>query len=232
VLAIPEEASDAYASIKEWFPIIYYHNQLSATEVLQVLRSKYDDAALRLSQIDVADVRDRTRSVQLLPERDCYTLLRCYRRSELILAAERITGEGIAFAPGIGFYLVDSLEQLRGSFVEWLGQLLRKGYTDRADDLQLKNKEALPLDWVLSESRSRWPILDTCEDSAIEAIFSLWPEVYINRISIFEATISLFDGDSTSHSFQETPSKKVLKGQKKTAIRHKKPETHQADLWN
>jgi predicted nuclease of restriction endonuclease-like RecB superfamily len=232
LLAIPGEARDAYASIAYDFPIVYYSNQLSATEVLRVLRSHYDDVVLRLSQIDVADVRESIRNMQLLPERDCYTLLHCYRRSELIQAAERITDRGIAFVPGIGFYLVDSLEQLRGSFVEWLGQLLRKNHTDIADDIKLKNKVALPLDWVMSESRLCWPILDTCEDSAIEAIFSLWPEIYINRISIFEATISLFDRDSTPLSFQETQPKKVLKGQKKTAQKRKIPETHQADLWN
>jgi len=232
MLAIPREASDSYTSIAQSFPIVYYSNQLSATEVLHVLRSKYDDAALRFSQIDVADVRERIRSVQLLPERDCYTLLHCYRRSEIQLAAERITGEGIAFVPGIGFYLIDSLEQVRGSFVEWLGQSLRKDQAGIADVIHLKREEALPLERVLSESRSRWPILDTCEDGAIEAIIGLWPEVYINRISIFEATISLFDGEEVSLDIHETPSKKALKGQKKAAFKHKNPETLQADLWN
>ncbi len=232
VLAIPREASDAYASIAHDFPIVYYSNQLSATEVLHILRSRYDDAELRLSQIDVADVRERISSVQLLPERDCYTLLRCYRRSELQLAAERITGEGIAFVPGIGFYLVDALEQLRGSFVEWVGQSLRDGQNDIADDKKIGRKEALPLEWVVSESRSRWPILNTCEDSSIETIIGLWPEVSINRISIFEATISLFDGEETLTEIHDTPSRNVLKGQKKTAIKRNNPLTHQADLWN
>jgi len=232
VLAIPREASDAYASIAHDFPIVYYYNQLSATELLNVLRSQYDDAALRLSQIDVAEVRRHIQNVRLLPERDCFTLLHCYRRSELLQAAERIIGKGIAFAPGIGFYLIDSLEQLRGSFVEWLGQSSREDNSGGAEAFENQSEKALPLVWVLNESRSRWPILGACEDSAIEAIIGLWPEVYINRISIFEATISLFEGSETSSPVQETPSKKVLKGQKKTAQKRKIPETLQVDLWN
>src|SRR5256886_4093977 len=125
VLAIPREAREAFASIANDFPIVVYRDQLSATELLNVLRSHYDDVTTRLSQIDVKDVRKRIESESLLPERACYSLLHCYRRSELILASERIIGEGIAFTPGIGFYQVDSLEQLRGSVVEWLEDSLK-----------------------------------------------------------------------------------------------------------
>ena len=124
VLAIPREASEAFASIVEDFPIVIYRNQLSATELLNVLRSHYDTISTRLALIDVEDVRKRILSESLLPERACYTLLHCYRRSELIQASERIISEGIAFTPGIGFYGIDSLEQLRSSFVNWLKDTL------------------------------------------------------------------------------------------------------------
>src|SRR5205807_1964042 len=127
------------------FPIVIYHNQLSATELLNVLRSRYDDVSERLSQIDVQDVRKRIQSESLLPERACYTLLHCYRRSELIQAAERITGEDIAFTPGIGFYQIDSLEQLRGSFVEWLEKSLSEAERSAAEVIEKKLKKSLPL---------------------------------------------------------------------------------------
>ncbi len=232
VLAIPREASDAYARIAHVFPIVYYDNQLSATEVLHVLRSRYDDAALRLSQIDVKSVRSRIQNVGLLPESDCYALLRCYRRSELLQAAGSVTGESIAFVPGIGFYLFDSLEQLRGSFVEWLGQSLQEDQSGLAGAFEKQPEKSLPLVWVLNQCRTRWPILANCGDTTIEAIIGLWPEVHINRISIFEATISLFDEHATSLVSQQTPAKKVLKGQKKTAQKRKIPETYQVDIWN
>ena len=232
VLAIPREASEAFASIANDFPIVIYRNQLSATELLKVLRSHYDDLTARLAKIDVNDVRERIERESLLPERACYTLLHCYRRSELMQAAERIIGEGIAFTPGIGFYQVDSLEQLRGSFVEWLEGALRERKKSAAEDGEKKHKKSLPLSWVLDESRSRWPILATCEDAAIEALISLWPEVHISRISIFEATISIIDGEETSLPQVETPSKKSVRAQKTIAKKRIVQETNQADLWS
>jgi predicted nuclease of restriction endonuclease-like RecB superfamily len=232
VLAIPREASENFASISNSFPIVFYHNQLSATEILNVLRLHYDDVSVRLSQIDVEYVRKRIQSESLLPERACYSLLHCYRRSELKQAAECIISEGITFTPGIGFYKNDSLEQLRGSFVEWLEETLRGDERSATEVEEKKFKNSLPLDLVLNESRSHWPILATCEDATIEAIISQWPEVHINHISIFEATISLFDGEETSLPHIETPSKKLMKGQKKTTSKRKALETNQADLWN
>ena len=231
VLAIPREASEAFASILNDFPIVFYHNQLSATELLNVLRLCYDDVSVRLSQIDVEDVRKRIQSESLLPERACYSLLHCYRRSELIQAAERIVAEGITFTPGIGFYTIDSLEQLRGSFVEWLEESLTEDEMNATRVTDKKLKKSLPLDRVLHESRDRWPILATCEDALIEAIISLWPEVHINRISIFEATVSLFEREETSLPHIETPSKRLMKGQKKTTQKRRVPETNQVDLW-
>jgi hypothetical protein len=240
VLAIPREAREAFASISNDFPIVIYNNQLSATEILKVLRSQYDDLAARLAQIDLNDVRKRIESASLLPERACYTLLHCYRRSELIQAAELVIGEGIAFTPGIGFYQIDSLEQLRSSFVEWLGKdegeklgdSLRAGESSAGEVGDKSSGNSLSLAWVLNESRSRWPILATCEDATIEALISLWPEVHISRNSIFEATISLFQGEETTLPQVETPPKKLVRAQKTTAKKRILRESNQADLWS
>jgi len=240
VLAIPREAREAFASISNDFPIVFYNDQLSATEILKVLRSHYDDFAGRLAQIDVNDVRKRVESASLLPERACYSLLHCYRRSELIQAAERIIGEGIAFTPGLGFYQIDSLEQLRGSFVEWLGEdegkkmgdSLREGESSAGEVGDKSSRNSLALAWVLHESRSRWPILATCEDATIEALISLWPEVHISRNSIFEATISLLDGEKTTLPNIENVPKKSVRAQKKTAKKRILRETNQTDLWS
>jgi len=240
VLAIPREAREAFNSISNDFPIVIYNTQLSATEILKVLRSQYDDLAARLAQIDVNDVRKRIESESLLPERACYTLLHCYRRSELIQAAERVIGEGIAFTPGIGFYQIDSLEHLRSSFVEWLGKdegkklgdSLREGESSAGEVGDKSSGNSLPLAWVLNESRSRWPILATCEDATIESLISLWPEVHISRSSIFEATISLFQGEETTLPQVETPPKKLVRAQKTTAKKRILRESNQADLWS
>jgi len=240
VLAIPREAREAFASISNDFPIVTYNDQLSATEILKVLRSHYDDLAGRLAQIDVNEVRKRIESASLLPERACYSLLHCYRRSELIQAAECVIGEGIAYTPGIGFYQIDSLEHLRSSFVEWLGEeegkklgdSLREGESSVGEVGDKSSGNSLSLAWVLHESRSRWPILATCEDATIEVLISLWPEVHISRNSIFEATISLLDGEKTTLPQVETPPKKSARTQRTTAKKRIIRETNQADLWN
>src|SRR5207247_7127219 len=52
VLAIPREASDAFASISNDFPIVLYDNQLSATEILKVLRSHYNNLTTRMVRND------------------------------------------------------------------------------------------------------------------------------------------------------------------------------------
>ena len=146
-------------------------------------------------------------------------------------AAESFFDEGITFTPGIGFYEIDSLEQLRGSFIEWLEESLTADELSATEVADKKLKKSLPLDWVLHKSRVRWPILATCEDTAIESIISLWPEVHINRSSIFEATISLFDGEETSLPKVENASKKPTRVQHTTKKRIVR-ETNQANLWN
>src|SRR5260221_6226062 len=122
VLAIPVQAREGFTSLGANFPIVEYDGQLSATDLLKVLRSRYDDLAERLARIDVDSVRKRIENAGLLSERAWYELLHCYRRSELLRAAERVAGESIAFTPGVGLYRVDWLEQMRVSCVKWLGE--------------------------------------------------------------------------------------------------------------
>jgi len=224
VLAIPLEARDAFASIASTFPITWYDGQLSATELLSVLRSRYDDFAERLADIDVAAVRERVRSEGLLPERTCYQVVCCYRRSELQRAAERVIGEGIAFTVGVGLYSLDWLEHLHHSFVEWIGG---EGYP-----------QGVPLENVLREMKVHWPILADCEDATLEALLSLWPEVHINHTSIFEATVEFFIGTPVVNAMPTEEANNVVDIAKKqvrerrTAYKKRtKNETSEADLW-
>ncbi|MBA2285035.1 MAG: DUF790 family protein [Ktedonobacteraceae bacterium] len=172
LLAIPQEARDAFSNIATSFPIVWYDGQLSATELLSTLRSHYDDFAGRLASIDIGAVRQRVRREHLLLERACYELLSCYRRSELQRASESIAGDDIGYIVGVGLYQVDWLEHLHHSFVEWLSGV-----------------RSLPLPTVLREVRERWPALAQCEEATLETLLSLWPEVRVQRSSIFEALV-------------------------------------------
>src|SRR5262249_30349773 len=156
------------------YPIVWYDGQLSATELLYLLRNRYDDFAERLAMIDVANVRERVRSLGLLPEQACYDLLHCYRRSELQRAAERIACEDIVFTPAVGLYQVDWLEQMKRSFVEWMDTLA---------------VAPLPLEDVLQASKARWSELAGYENATLEALLALWPEIGVHRTSIFDAMV-------------------------------------------
>ena len=109
---------------------------------------------------------------------------------------------------------------------------MREGGSSVGEVGDKSSGNSLSLAWVLHESRSRWPILATCEDATIEALISLWPEVHISRNSIFEATISLLDGEKTTLPQVETPPKKSARTQRTTAKKRIIRETNQADLWN
>jgi predicted nuclease of restriction endonuclease-like RecB superfamily len=220
LLAIPREAYETFASLSTDFPIVVYDGRLSATELLKVLRSHYDDLHERLAQIDVDGVRKQVASEGLLPERACYTLLHCYRRSELQQAAERVINEDIAFTPGVGFYQAEWFDQLHRLFVIWLGEVEGKS-----------SGKPLPLPWVIQESRSQWPILSACEDATIEALISLWPEVHISRSSIFEATIAISEGEETPQPRVEAAPKKSARTQRTPTKKRIILETNQPDLW-
>ena len=225
LLAIPGEAKGAFSILASDFPIVEYDGQLSATELLKLLRSYVDDFAERLSSIDREAVRRRVLHDRWLPERVCFKTLHCYRRSELARAAEGIVGDGIAFTAGVGLYEVNWLEHLGDSFVGWLGE---------------GGRLAAPLAGALQECRSCWSALAQEDDASLEALMSLWPAVQIRRNSIFEATVSLANvpeaaiEEQQQEMYRQPAPEKVVR--ERRATYKKRPDrTHtpptQQDLW-
>ena len=220
ILAIPSEARTAFTSLAADFPIVWYEGQLSASELLNVLRNRYDDFAGRLAQLDVAMVRERVRGAGLLSEQACYELLHCYRRSELPRASALVICEDIAFTAGVGLYQVDWLEQMRDSFVEWMETLA---------------VASLPLAAVLQACKARWPALADCEDTTLEALLGLWPEIRVHRTSIFDAVVELSRPGLQTPQALSTQVEDITKKQvRERRAKYKKRsilETVQEDLW-
>ncbi len=225
VLAIPLEARQAFNEIATKFPIVCYEGQLSATEFLNLLRSHYDDFSERLAKINIGFVREQVETKGLLPERGCYDVLHCFRRSELAQAAELVTGGNIAFVTGIGLYACNQIEHLNRSFVEWLEGI---------------GKTALPE--ALHELRECWPILAECEDATVEAILGLWPEqIHIQRSSIFDAVVAYSsntsheldsnDNASSGYALQNEPVKKTVRERRAAPKKRVVREASQGDLW-
>ncbi|HVB72525.1 MAG TPA: DUF790 family protein [Ktedonobacteraceae bacterium] len=221
LLAIPVEAKGAFASLSTDFPIVEYDGQLSATELLNLLRGYVDDFALRLAGIDREAVRGRVLAEKWVPERACFEALHCYRRSELARAVEGIVGDDIAFMAGVGLYEVNWLEHMGVSFVEWLDKYER---------------HAVPLAEALQACRSRWPTLARGDDASLEALMGLWPAISIRRSSIFEAMVALAGTEEVASEDQEAYRKPASgKGVRERRATYKKPATGdpvmQQDLW-
>jgi hypothetical protein len=221
VLAFPTEAREAFAGLAADFPLVEYRGQLSATDLLRVMQERFDDFAERLAALDIERARTQIRAAGLVPERACYTLLNCYRRSELVQAAAcvQIPGE-IVYTQGLGLSTLAWLEQLHRSFVDWV---------------EAEQRYALALAEILQKSRVRWPELANCEDAALETLLGLWPEIEIKRSSIFEATLLVKSQRDKEETKLETPieaekpvARKVVRERRKKLAQ---PETSQQNLW-
>ncbi len=201
LLAIPVEAKDAFAAIATLFPIVYYHGQLSATEILQVLRERFDDFSERLRQIDVVGVRARVEREGLLEEEQCYALLHCYRRSELQEAARHVceTASDIMYLPGVGLYRQSWLMDFQKQFLAWF-----KGMSGTA------------LSTVMREVRARWSVLHSCADSTLEILINMGAETRVQHQSLFESTVEYVgasgQGNDEQHVMDEKPVEASEKG--------------------
>jgi len=223
VLALPKEAKDAFSSILSAFPVVLYEGQLSATDVLAVLRSHYDDFAERLVQIDGVVVRERVQRDGLLPEHTCTEVLHCYRRSELQQAVKAIINEEIAFSAGVGLYTSMWMKRVQQSFLAWMQKTRSIGLSDALQELRMYDR-----------------VLQTCEDETLEAMISMWSEVQVRRDSIFDVVVQLVgeqqDLEEQGQPVFVVPAEKLTKSREKsTGVRKRTKSTTvsttQGDLW-
>jgi len=224
VLALPVDAKDAFSRILTAFPVVLYEGQLSATDVLAVLRNSYDDFAERLAQIDIVAVRERIQRVGLLNEHMCAEVLHCYRRSELQQAVEGIIKEEFLFSVGVGLYTHRWMEHVQQSFLAWM-----------------RVTRSVALSDALQELRTHEEVLQTCEDETLEAMISMWSEVQVRRASIFDVHVELVkeqpqDVEEQTPAVLLVPADKPVKLREKRSPLRKQPKntaitTTQEDLW-
>jgi predicted nuclease of restriction endonuclease-like RecB superfamily len=220
VLAVPVEARQVFAGLAPDFPLVEYAGQLSATDLLRVMQTRYDDFAERLSNLDSEEIHAQVRATYFIGDQTCYTLLHCYRRSELSQAAERVLTSDMVYTPGLGLYLLAWLERLHHSFVEWI---------------EARKKPELSLSAIIQEWQARWPELAGCDKGAIETLLSFWPEVRIQHNSIFETVVVIEAFQGEQQAVEET--NEVISSNKRVRERRagtKKmlaQETNQQNLW-
>lgn len=222
LLAIPQDAKEAFTAIASSFPIVYYHGQLSATEIIQSLHQHYDDFATRLAAIDAVRVRTRVLREQVISERMCYELLDCYRRSELLLATELVVDEEVAFLSGLGLYAKAWIKSVEITFLDWMN-----------------TAQHVALSVAFTEIRTRWRAFVHCEDMGLEALISTWPSVQINRSSIFDATVEVVNAQGIAdpspaamRAESVQPLKRQLRERRATIKKRTEDETTQGELWS
>ena len=98
----------------------------------------------------------------------------------------------------------------------------------------------------MSEMRTRWSMFTECEDATLEALLALWPEVQVQRSSIFDAVVELTldvgeriaTAESVSTPVVETLSigspketKKQVREKRVMLKKRSADEAKQEDLW-
>ncbi|WP_069805155.1 DUF790 family protein [Thermogemmatispora onikobensis] len=211
ILLVPREARTAFAALEGAFPIVGYDGQVALSDLLHLLRSRYDDFARRLALLDREAIRQQIRREHFVAERDCYPLLHCYRRTELEQAAAVMSDQSIRFLPGVGLYTQEWFERFAASFVKWIEE---RGTTAWSA--------------VVAELRRQWPCLASCDDAALEALLEQLEGVSIVHSSIFEAQITYRDMGSAitteaSSTSSESPSLAVITRER--PVREGKPRS-------
>jgi predicted nuclease of restriction endonuclease-like RecB superfamily len=229
LLIIPQDAREAFSVLSELFPVLYYDQQIALSDLLQILRSHYDDFAQRLAQIAPDEVKALILREGLLTEQASYSALHCYRRSEIRQAAKLLASEEIAFLPGLGLYDRAWMQQLHQYTLNWLAERLVQ-----------------PLSMVCAELRDNFPLLQHCEESALEILLTQWPEFLVERSSIFEAQVRYLspnEGENVEEltintTFEVIPKKSAKRPLKerpitlKKRIEYSEESVVQGDLWN
>ena len=219
ILALPRESRQAFAGLAADFPLVEYVSQLSATDLLRVVQTHYDDFEVRLAGLDHISVQERIRSAHFLEEKTCYEILHCYRRSELVRAANAVLAADMAYTPGLGLYLLDWMEHLHRSFVEWI---------------MARGQAEMSLAAVIEEWKSLWPELAGSDEGVIEALFGLWPEVQVRHSSIFDAVLVV---EGLQQSEKRLTEEETMVSTSKKSIRARRaaartlPENGQQNLW-
>jgi hypothetical protein len=227
VLAIPESARKDFAAIAPYYPIVYYDNQIAVSDLLHLLRDRYNDFSERLAALDLPAIRAQVSRTGRISEQECYTLLNCYRLSEIREAAALVAGSDIAYQPGLGLYTQIWMEQIKQQFFIWL-----------------QAHGPAPLAQALTgfqEARSA-TLQSEVDLALLETLLTLWPEVQVRRDSIFETIVELATSAEAAASsllsenaveIKAAPPRRQLRERRKPTSERKPaaPVAVQSDLW-
>ena len=135
VLAAPESARAELAALESDFPILWYKDYVSAEALLALLNRAYNDLDARLEALDLGAVLAELAARGHIAPTESMALLRCYSRSELARALDRLQDYARRaeqstpeWVDGIGLcapsWLAGALDDLRATVLHAAGQRL------------------------------------------------------------------------------------------------------------
>jgi predicted nuclease of restriction endonuclease-like RecB superfamily len=129
IVAAPEDARAALASLESAFPWLWFRRRLSAQALVNLLQARFDDFAARRAAVPAGAVLDEVERRGWLPAQECAALLHTYGRSEmaqvaddLAQAARREGREPLILVEGVGLASPGWLARIGSEIAVWLGE--------------------------------------------------------------------------------------------------------------
>ena len=157
------------------FPVIFYKNELRATDVVALLQREYDDRLNRLAQVVAGGdslLNDKLADRGFLPESELYQLLKAYNKNELLTALKKLAPTGT---------YVDNYGLCSPTYLEAATALL----TDA-----VKTTERLSLEAAQTVLEGASLEVDS---SRLEALLSVLPGLVVARPTLFEVYLQSAD---------------------------------------
>lgn len=168
ILAVPQDAVAIFAGLP--FPTVAYKKDVRATDMLALLDEHFGEREARqeVAELQFAGLQRQAQEHGFVPERDVALALQAFSRSELLHAVPRLESPDTRYVAGVGLLSSQTVEKLRADLLVALST---------SPDLRM------PLDSAASVAASslRAPQVD------VEALLQVWPDLQIDRPSLFEA---------------------------------------------
>jgi predicted nuclease of restriction endonuclease-like RecB superfamily len=171
ILAVPQEAEQAFSGLP--FPVVSYKNKVAATDLLSLLDRDYGGREERheAAQSRVAALRDAALERGFVSDNEIASALQAYTRTELLAMARSLDGDSCRYVAGVGLLSNEAIGKVHNALATELATA-----PDHRLDLQDTS--------ALASSALGVAQID------LESLLQLWPDLTIERPSLFEAYLT------------------------------------------
>jgi hypothetical protein len=171
ILAVPQEAEQAFSGLP--FPVVPYKNKVAATDLLNLLDRDYGGREERheAAQGQFTTLREAALERGFVSDNEIASALQAYTRTELLAMARSLDGEGCRYVAGVGLLSDEAIAKVDGALTGGLA-------STPGGKLDLQDASVLVAS-ALGASQ-----ID------LESLLQLWPDLKVERPSLFEAFLT------------------------------------------